>query len=195
MIKYLFGIITIAAVVVSCGGEEKGTEKGDGKFYTTEVPDAEVLRVGIKQLEDSITKVSRSNTDEKVTNLLQQACLEKLKLMYRAYPKDKDAALSLQKVYMMYSGMGAGELSAKYADSLIEKYPDYEQGWLALQSNALYYDREVVPRDKEKVRYYLEKLLKDYPNLDPETIADTKSRLSTIDLTFEELIKKQNPPN
>lgn len=196
MIKYLVGIIAIAAMVVSCGGEDETNKEGDGKFYSTEIPDAEVLRVGIKQLEDSISKVTQPNGDgKKVTNLLKQACLEKLKLMYRAYPNDKDAAASLEKVYMMYSGMGATDLSAKYADTLIEKYPKYNQTWLALQSNAYHYDQEVVPRNKEKVRYYLEKLLKDYPNLDPEIIEVTKFRLETIDLTFDELIKKQNSPS
>ena len=193
MIKYLVGIIAIAAMVVSCGGEDETNKEGDGKFYSTEIPDAEVLRVGIKQLEDSIMKVSKSNNDKKVTNLLQQAYVEKLKLMYRAYPKDKDAAPSLEKVYMMYSAMGASALSVKYADTLVAKYPKYKGSWMALQSNVVYYDQEVVPRDKEKVRYYLEKIIKDYPNLDPEIIEDTKFRLETIDLTFDELIKKQNP--
>ena len=192
MIKYLFGLITIAAIVVSCGGEEK-KESQEDKFYSTEVPEANVLRVGIKQLEDSLTKISRNvNVTKTVTNLVQQAYLEKLKLMYEAYPKDKDAALSLRKVYMMYSAMGASEMSVKYADSLIEKYPDYDERWLALQSNAVYYDMEAVPRDKDKVRYYLEKLIKEYPDLDAEIIEQAKSRLETIDLTFEELIEQKN---
>ena len=194
--KYVLGIITIIALLASCGGKDDADKEGKDKFYTTEIPEADVLRVGIKQLEDSIMEVSSTNADDKkMTNLLQQACIEKLKLMYQAYPNDKDAALSLHKVYMMYSAMGASQLSAKYADSLILKYPKYEQGWIALQSNAVYYDQQVVPRNKEKVRFYLEKLLKDYPNLDPEIIADTKYRLKMIDLTFEELIELQNKPS
>ncbi|MCJ8288613.1 MAG: hypothetical protein HRT58_01170 [Crocinitomicaceae bacterium] len=193
MIKCLFGIIAISALLVSCGGEEKKGENGDKGFYSTEVPEANVLRVGIKQLEDSLMKISQNtNINKTVTNLVQQAYLEKLKLMYEAYPKDKDAALSLRKVYMMYSAMGVSELSVKYADSLIEKYPEYDERWLALQSNAVYYDMEVEPRDKDKVRFYLEKLIKEYPKLDPEIIEQAKSRLETIDLTFEELIKQQN---
>ena len=193
MIKCLFGIIAISALLVSCGGEDKKGENGDKGFYSTEVPEADVLRVGIKQLEDSLMKISQNtNINKTVTNLVQQAYLEKLKLMYEAYPKDKDAALSLRKVYMMYSAMGVSELSVKYADSLIEKYPEYDERWLALQSNAVYYDMEVEPRDKDKVRFYLEKLIKEYPKLDPEIIEQAKSRLETIDLTFEELIKQQN---
>ncbi|PHR36720.1 MAG: hypothetical protein COA38_01475 [Fluviicola sp.] len=193
MIKCLFGIIAISALLVSCGGEDKKGENADKGFYSTEVPEADVLRVGIKQLEDSLMKISQNtNINKTVTNLVQQAYLEKLKLMYEAYPKDKDAALSLRKVYMMYSAMGVSELSVKYADSLIEKYPEYDERWLALQSNAVYYDMEVEPRDKDKVRFYLEKLIKEYPKLDPEIIEQAKSRLETIDLTFEELIKQQN---
>lgn len=193
MLKYLLGIMLLATLIVSCGGEDK---TDNDQFYSTEVPDAEVLRVGIKQLEDSLTKISQSdNRTIKVTNLVQQACIEKLKLMYQSYPKDKDAALSLHKVSMMYSAMGVPELSVKYADSLIGQYPDYEQRWLVLQSNAMYYDTEIKPRDKEKTRYYLEKLIAEYPNLDPEILDVTKSRLETIDLTFEELIIKQNGPS
>lgn len=193
MIKYLFGIIATTVLLVSCGGEEKTEKQGDGNFYSTEIPEADVLRIGIKQLEDSLMKISENtNVSKTTTNLVQQAYLEKLKLMYEAYPKDKDAALSLRKVYMMYSAMGASELSVKYADSLIEKYPQYNERWLALQSNAVYYDMQAFPRDKDKVRFYLEKLIKEYPKLDSEIIEQAKSRLETIDLTFEELIKQQN---
>ncbi len=194
MIKYLIGIFTLASLLVSCGGDGND-KKGDDQFYSTEVPEADVLRVGIEQLEDSLMKISsNANIDRSVTGLVQQAYLEKLKLMYEEYPKDKDAALSLRKVYMMYSAMGEPELSVKFADSLIEKYPKYDERWLALQSNAVYYDMEAQPRDKDKVRFYLEKLIKEYPNLDAEIIEQAKSRLETIDLTFEELIKQQNPP-
>ena len=184
-------MIALLALLWSCGGGEAEAEKD--KFYTTEVPEAGVLRVGIKQLEDSLNKISLNRKiDDKITNLVQQAYIEKLKLMYQAYPKDKDAALSLRKVYMMYSAMGVPDLSVKYADTLIERYPKYEERWLALQSNAIYYDMEVVPRNKEKVRYYLEKLIKEYPNIDPEILQQAKSRLETIDLSFDELIKQQN---
>lgn len=194
MMKYFLGVITAVALLVSCGEEANGGNAKDG-LYKTEVPDADVLRVGIKDLEDSLMRISQNpEIEHKVTNLLQQAYIEKLKLMYRSYPKDKDAALSLRKVYMMYSAMGAAEMSVKYADSLIQKYPDYDERWLALQSNAVYYDMEVEPRDKEKVKFYLEKLIKEYPNLDPQIIEQAKSRLETIDLSFEELIKQQNAP-
>lgn len=186
-------MVVALTFMVSCG-DGNDAEKGDGKFYSTDVPEPNVLRVGIKDLEDSLMRLSEDRTaDRTLTNLVQQAYIEKLKLMYRVYPNDKDAAHSLRKVYMMYSAMGASELSVKYADSLVAKYPKYEEGWLALQSNAMYYDMEAKPRDKEKVRYYLEKLLKDYPNLDPEIIEQVKSRLETIDLTFEELVLKNNP--
>ncbi|NVK65718.1 MAG: hypothetical protein HWE22_14085 [Flavobacteriales bacterium] len=190
--KYFLGFAVIMAFFVSCG--DGGEADKDVEFYETDVPNADVLRVGIKDLEDSLMLLSEDQTaDRTLTNLVQQAYVEKLKLMYRMYPEDKDAAHSLRKVYMMYSAMGAPELSVKYADSLVEKYPKYEEGWLALQSNAMYYDMEAKPRDKEKVRYYLEKLLKDYPNLDPQIIEQVKSRLETIDLTFEELIQQNNP--
>ena len=194
--KYLVGLVMIAALIASCGGEENKDDKENGVFYSTDIPEADVLRVGIKQLEDSLMKISRDGeTDYKLKNLVQQACIEKLKLMYQSYPDDKDAALSLHKVSMMYSAMGASDLSVKYGDSLIETYPKYKDRWLVLQSNAMYYDIEAQPRDKEKIRYYLVKLINEYPNLEPEILEQSESRLETIDLTFEELIKKQNQPS
>jgi hypothetical protein len=51
MMKYLFGIVMLAALIASCGSEDENDEKKGGKFYTTEIPEANVLRVGIKQLE------------------------------------------------------------------------------------------------------------------------------------------------
>jgi tetratricopeptide (TPR) repeat protein len=183
----------MATLVVSCGGEDEKGDKENGEFYSTEIPDAEVLRVGIKQLEDSLMKID--NADTRLKNLVQQAYIEKLKLMYQAYPDDKQAPVSLSKVYKVYAGMGAHEMSVKYADSLIEKYPDFSECWMAFQSNALYYDIYAQPRDKEKARYYLEKLVNDYPNLDPEILDQSKSRLETIDIPFEDLIKQQNQPN
>lgn len=196
MIKYLLGVCLIAALAVSCGGEDEENSKGNNELPSTEIPEADVLRADIKQLEDSLMKISQNGNGDtkKVTNLMQQACIEKLKMMYQAYPEDKDAARSLHKVSMMYSAMGVSDLSVKYADSLIEKYPKYKDRWLVLQSNAMYYDMEAQPRDKEKMRYYLEKLIEEYPNLDPEILDQSKSRLETIDLTFEELIQKQNQP-
>lgn len=191
MKNYLLMLAVLFGIFVSCGGKEKKV-KEENKFYETEVPEANVLRVGIKQMEDSLMKLSQAGAEKKLTNLVQQSLVEKLKLLYQAYPKDKDAAKSLAKVYMMYEGMGVPELSVKYADTLIERYPKYEGRWLALQSNALYYDIVAVPRNKEKVRYYLEKLIKEYPRIDPEIINQAKSRLESIDLTFEELIKQQN---
>ena len=191
MKNYLVILTVLIGALVSCGGEEKKV-KEENKFYETEIPEANVLRTGIKQLEDSIMKLSQTGAERKVTNLVQQSLVEKLKLLYQAYPKDKDAAKCLAKVYMMYEGLGVPELSVKYADTLIERYPKYEGRWMAMQSNALYYDVVADPRNKEKVRYYLEKLIKEYPRIDPEIINQAKSRLETIDLTFEELIKQQN---
>ena len=172
---------------VSCGGEEKKVG-GEGKFYTTEIPEANELRKGIKEMEDSLRNISQSGLANKSQKVVQQAYLEKLKLMYQAYPNDKDAPKCLSKVYMMYEGMGAPEVSVKYADTLIERYPKYEGRLMALESNAAYYDVYVEPRNKEKQRYYLEKIVKEYPNVKSSIVENAKFRLKHIDLTFDELI-------
>ena len=191
MKNYLLLLAVLLGTLVSCGGEEKKV-KEENKFYETEIPEANVLRVGIKQLEDSLMEMSRAGAEKKVTNLIQQSLVEKLKLLYQAYPKDKDAAKCLSKVYMTYEGMGVPELSVKYADTLIERYPKYEGRLMALESNATYYDVYVEPRNKEKQRYYLEKIVKEYPNVKSAIVENAKFRLKHIDLTFDELIELQN---
>ncbi|MDG2441471.1 MAG: hypothetical protein P8M19_07370 [Crocinitomicaceae bacterium] len=192
--KNLLYLSVVALVFVACGDEPKKDPISDAdKSYVTEVPSADVLREGIEMLEDSIMRMSQSQEDvrKQLPNLTRQALIEKALLLYRSYPGDKDAAACLDKVHMTYSAMNAYTLAAKYADTLIVKYPKYEHRARVIESVASHYDYFVKPWDAEKVKSYYELLLKDYPNLTEEKKADVQFRLDNMDLTLEELMAKQ----
>lgn len=188
MKKYL-GIILLAGLVASCGSE---TKEKDEESYQTEVPEASVLIDGIKVLEDSVLKLSMDlDGPKQMKGLTQQALIEKLLLLYRAYPTHEKAPDCLDKVQMAYSTIGIHELAAKFADTLLIKYPDYKNRLLILESQITNYDQFIKPRDKEKVKAYYEMIFNDFPNLSEEQKEDYQFRLDNIDLTFDELIEKQ----
>ena len=95
------------------------------------------------------------------------------------------------KLHTTYLNLNAKELAVSYGDTLVQRYPKYKDRLLILQSLALYYDSEVTPRDQEKVKFYHEMILEEYPNINPEILEVSKTRLENIGLTLEELIEKQ----
>lgn len=188
MKKYL-GFILVIGLIASCGN---GEDKEDVAVYETEVPEASVLLEGIKVLEDSVLSLSMDlDGPKQMKSLTHQALVEKLLLLYREYPEHEKAANCLDKVQMAYSSIGIHELAAKFADTLLEKYPSYEGRLLVLESQITNYDEFIKPRNKEKVKEYYGMIFKDFPNLSEEKKADYQFRLDNIDLTFDELIKKQ----
>ncbi|MFT5780559.1 MAG: hypothetical protein ACI837_003521 [Crocinitomicaceae bacterium] len=190
--KHLLFIVTIGSFLfVSCGDDT--VKDAEYKAYETVVPPVNELREGIKTLEDSLLRMSQDlgNVRKQLPNLTRHALIEKLLLLYRNYPKDKDAAACLDKVYSTYSSLNAHDLSLKFADTLLTNYPKYDNRPALLRNLATDYDVFIKPRDKEKVKYYYNLLLKENPNLPQEARDEIKFRLDHIDLTFEELIVMQ----
>ncbi|MFT5859495.1 MAG: hypothetical protein ACI865_001598 [Flavobacteriaceae bacterium] len=190
-IVYLIAFGTV--FLIGCGEDPKKEVKDDNEFYKTEIPSANELREGIALLEDSIMRMSQNsaNIRKQLPNLTRQELIERALLLYRNYPDDKDAAKCLDKVHMSYSTMEAYILAAKYADTLIEAYPKYEERSRVIESVASHYDYFVKPWDGEKVKFYYDLLLNDYPNLTDEKKADVQYRLDNMHLTLEELMAKQ----
>jgi hypothetical protein len=91
---------------------------------------------------------------------------------------------------MIYENLRAPLEARAYADTLLERFPNYKNRKLLLESLASSYDIN-TPRDTAKVRYYFELLLKE-PGLKTQQKKDIKSRLAHLDLTFEEYILKAN---
>lgn len=195
--KYtLIGCACAMLVIAACKSDQQ--EDKENKFYQTEVPSVDVLKTGIKELEDSLTRLSENTTNERkqIPNIVRQALIEKLKLVYRHYPEDKTAPLCMDKVHQLYSIMGAHEVAVSYADSLLERYPDYENKDLTIFSIIAIYDDQLEPRDTAKVREYYHRLFKAFPNMSKEEREDHEFRLKHLDMTIEELAEYriQNMP-
>jgi hypothetical protein len=149
----------------------------------------EELRSSIKQMEDSL-KVLQSS-DMPVENLHRMELANRLIAFYESYPEDSYAPKCLDKIHMVYSGMGVHELSIAYADTLLLKYPVYENRAMVLESQGSNYDIFTSPRDSAKVRYYYTMLLKENPKMDKEKRQGIIDRLAQNQLTFDEYLNKK----
>lgn len=148
----------------------------------------EELKALIDVMHDSITKLSENK--QEVKSLHKIELINRHLDFYRAYPKDAYAAECLDKVHMIYSGMGAHYQSTLFADTLLEMYPDYENRPMILESQASTWDIFLEPRDTNKVRKYYEVLLNENPNMDAEKKAGIEKRLKHLDLDFDTYINQ-----
>ena len=158
---------------------------------TTEPTQQESLRERITSFEDSLAKLQKDpKKAAQITSLTQIELINRLTAYSRKYPKDAFSADCLFKTHMIYENLRAPQEARAYADTLLERFPDYKNRKLLLESLASSYDIN-TPRDTAKVRYYFELLLKE-PGLKTQQKKDIKSRLAHLDLTFEEYILKAN---
>ena len=93
---------------------------------------------------------------------------------------------------MIYSSTKRYPLSVNYGDTLLNQYPDYINRAMIIESMAVTYDIFILPRNKDKVRFYNELLLKENPDLSEDKQAEIKFKLENLDLTLEEMIEKSN---
>jgi hypothetical protein len=177
------GVLASLMLFSSCGSEEKKIE--EKKVLASK----EDLKASIKQMEDSLKMLQAK--DMQIENLHRMELANRLKAFYESYPEDDYAPKCLDNIHMVYSGMGVHELSVAYADTLLKKYPKYENRAMILESQGSNYDIFVTPRDSAKVRYYYSLLLKEFPNLDKEKRQGIKERLAQNHLTFDEYLNKK----
>ena len=180
-------LIFVAAsmVLFACGGNSTETSE-------KEKPSKEILIDKIKQMEDSLRNL-QANADQvkQVPNLTRIEYINRLLDYYYNYPEDQLAAECLDKVHMVYSGMNVHIRAIQYADTLLQKYPDYMNRAMVLESIGSSYDIFLQPRDSAKVRHYYEQLLKENPNMDKEKRKGIQERLKYNHLNFDQYIDKQ----
>lgn len=158
---------------------------------TAEPTQQESLRARITSFEDSLAKLQKDpKKAARITSLAQIELINRLTAYSRKFPKDAFSADCLFKTHMIYENLRAPQEARAYADTLLERFPNYKNRKLLLESLASSYDIN-TPRDTAKVRYYFELLLKE-PGLKTQQKKDIKSRLAHLDLTFEEYILKAN---
>lgn len=180
-IKGLFIVIGLIGAIYSCGSD--GSKEG-------EKPTKEELVSKIKVMEDSLKGLQANlNTIKQIPNLTHFELINRLLDYYHNYPEDTYAAECLDKVHMKYSGMGIHVRAVEYADTLLNKYPDYVNRAMVLESQGSTYDIFIQPRDTAKVRYYYELLLKENPEMEKDKREGIKDRLKHLDMTFDEFIE------
>jgi outer membrane protein assembly factor BamD (BamD/ComL family) len=145
------------------------------------------LKERIKTYEDSLMALQKDPQKAlKITSLAQIELINRLTAYSRAFPSDNYSAVCLFKTHMIYENLRAPLEARAYADTLLERFPNFKQRKLVLESLASSYDMN-SPRDTSKVRLYFELLLKE-PGIDAERKKDIKERLKHLELTFEEYI-------
>jgi hypothetical protein len=156
-------------------------------------PSKEDLIKGIKKMEDSLMTNLPKNTTER--NLASYELIDRYLKFFRNYPEDTYAAECLDRVQMMYTGLNLTQRAIVYADSLLQEYPNYRNRKLVLENQASTYDMFIQPRDTVKVRYYYEKILKEFPNDDKTYRNEIQFRLKNLKLTIPELIELRDSSN
>ncbi|MDH4472625.1 MAG: hypothetical protein QE487_08435 [Fluviicola sp.] len=173
----VIGMAVFTTVLVACSGG--ASEK--------EAITKESLVKEISLFEDSLKRNLIPAGNRETTINYAEKCLA----VYRNFPKSKEAPKYLDKAHVILSSNGLHGLAVLYADTLINKYPDYKNRPMVLQSLASAYDLFIIPRKKELVYKYYNMLLKENPNLPKEERETVQFRLDNIDKSFEELIELQ----
>ena len=172
---FIFSIFLLAACQNSPEKQSKKTE----------------LRERITTYEDSLTKLQNDpKKAAQITSLAQIELINRLKAYSWSFPKDTFTADCLFKTHMIYEQLREPIEARAYADTLLERFPNYKNRSLLLESLASSYDMN-PPRDTTKVRYYFNLLLQE-PSTTKEQKRDIKKRLAQLELTFEQYIMQQN---
>lgn len=133
--RYLF-VIALLVGMVACSNEPK------------EVTETTVID-SVKAFEDSLKSISvdvNALTDQKIGVAYAEKCLE----VYHRFPKSKEAPKYLDKAHIIFASLGMHGRSVALADTLIMKYPAYENRPMVLESLATAYDIYLQPRKKRK---------------------------------------------
>ncbi|MEY4485571.1 MAG: hypothetical protein RL440_102 [Bacteroidota bacterium] len=151
----------------------------------------EDLRERITAYEDSLAKLQKDpQKAAQITSLAQIELINRLKAYNKAFPKDTFSADCLFKIHMIYEHLRAPREARAYGDTLLERFPDYKNRSLVIESLGSSYDIN-EPRDTAMVRKYYNLLLQE-PQTPTQKKKDIKARLARLDLTFEEYILNGN---
>lgn len=177
-------IIVFGAFVYSCSNKQKKKEK--------KAISPTSLKSDIKAMDDSLLVQYELVKKNKVKDIHPNYYInatQKYLTFYRKFPKDPYAPECLDKVQQLYTQQKLYDLTLKFSDTLLLKYPDYKGNPSVLLNAGSIADG--IIHDKSKIQKYYGKLLKDYPNIDKETKEMVEFRLKHIDLSFDELIELQ----
>ena len=183
MKKIVFFSVSALFLVTACSENKK-----ENAAPVQERAGLEELKADVASLEDSL-KSGKLNMDPSGSTCVKYAetCLK----IYELYPSSNEAPVYLDRAHMIFSSCNLHQRAVVAGDELIKKYPDYKGRSLVLASLASAYDMFILPRDKSKVIYYYNLLLKENPDLPKEDRETYEFRLKYIDLSYDELIELQ----
>lgn len=171
--KIMFRMLALSLVMMACSSQ----------------PDQATLKENIKKCEAEVQDLSERGVKPILMNEGREKLVNSLLAYYRTYPEDAYAAECLGKVHMSYSAMNEEELSIAYADTLIQKYPDYPDRMIMLESLVSAYELR-TPRNTEKIKEYLQMLIKEFGDeMSEEKRADMEYHLKFVDLSLEQRIE------
>jgi outer membrane protein assembly factor BamD (BamD/ComL family) len=148
-------------------------------------------RERITSYEDSLANLQKDpQKAAQITSLAQIELINRLKAYNKAFPKDTFSADCLFKIHMIYEQLRAPREARAYGDTLLERFPDYKNRLLVIESLGSSYDIN-APRDTAMVRKYYNLLLQE-PKIPTQKKKDIKARLARLDLTFEDYILNGN---
>ena len=180
--KKLF-FFPVVVILFSCENKNdtNTTDENQKKESVASSRDLPYLLSRVKQLEDSITSEVSKNPSNRIGSFVFLDLINRLKDVANNFPKAPETASCLFKLHMKYGEMKAYKESIAYGDTLMERFPDFKDRDLVLQSIATTYDIFVKPRDAEKVSFYLEQLLQS-KSLSEDEKKEIKTRLKFINL-------------
>ena len=152
------------------------------------------LKERITRYEDSLASMDPSKQSPAAYNLCQIELINRLEFYVKTFPQDTYSAECLFKLHMVFAGLNAQQKSVACGDTLLRRFPNYENRSLLLESMASSYDMFITPRDTAAVRKYYTMLLTDsrYPSTKKKEILD---RLKHLKLTWIEYAQKKQPKN
>lgn len=182
-IKYALFVV-IALIAMSCNNSEKSGEEKEGfeeKFTKTER-----LEI-IDELEAKAFKSDTVAPKRALANDLMRHYFEYKNL----YPKDSVAPEFLFKGAQLAMSIDKDRKAIEVLDKLYDGYPEYEKRVEVLNLIAFIYDYEL--NDREMARKNYQFLIQNFP--DHPYAEDAAARLTTINMSDEELIEHFNKKN
>jgi hypothetical protein len=151
----------------------------------------EEIKEEIKKQEQTVSRLSEQQLIPESIESAKAELIAVLLKYYRSFPEDEYAASCLSKVHMTYSGLGDVKKAVAYADTLIEKYPDFADRKQIIESQIVSYEMMIQPRDKEKISEYLNLWLKENKDAPKDKVQAMKEHLENIDEPLIQRIQLQ----
>lgn len=170
----VFSVLTI--LLVACGS------KSENKVS---------VHTRIEQYEDSIQQWGGGSGTKEDIGSFANDYINTLLEAYEEEPENPKNPEYLDRVHMWYSTTGNTPAALKWALVVEEKYPNYSNRQMLLESIASLYDSGITPRDSVKVREYYTKVLKEFPSMPEGKKQDINDRLKHNKLSLTEYMLVQ----